>query len=174
MAFFVFLSDFMLPMTIFLIVAYALGKGRPVYDDFVEGAKKGLRTVVEIAPTVIGLMTMVAVLRASGLFDLLTRTLSPLTERLHFPAPLLPLALIRLVSSSAANGMVTDIFAAYGPDSYMGTAASILMGCTESAFYTLSVYFVSVRISHTRYSLAGALLATAAGVGASIFLAGIL
>ena len=79
MAFFVFLSDFMLPMTIFLIVAYALGKGRPVYDDFVEGAKKGLRTVVEIAPTVIGLMTMVAVLRASGLFDLLTRTLSPLT-----------------------------------------------------------------------------------------------
>ena len=166
-----YLSDFILPLVIFYIVAYGLSKGRPVYDDFIRGAGDGLKTVASIAPTIIGLMTAVRVLRASGFLDLLAELLTPVAELFHFPVSLLPVALVRMVSSSAANGLVTDIFATYGPDSLEGLAASIMMGCTESVFYTMSVYFAVVKIQKTRFTLAGALTATFAGVVASVVLA---
>ena len=166
-----YLSDFVFPFLVFWIVGYGAAKGRPVFEDFLAGAKRGVHTVVEIAPTVIGLMVMTAVLRAAGLFDVIARLLSPVTEWIHFPAPLLPLLLVRLFSSSAANGIVTDLFAAYGPDSPIGTAASILMGCTESVFYVLGIYYAAVRVTKTRYTLAGALISIAAGSAASLILA---
>lgn len=81
---------------------------------------------------------------------------------------MVPLILVRMFSSSAANGLVTDIFSNYGPDSTIGMAASILMSCTETIFYTMSVYFIAAKVKKTRYTLAGALLATVAGVAASI------
>lgn len=152
-------------------LGYGAAKGRPVFEDFLAGAQRGVHTVAEIAPTVIGLMVMTAVLRASGLFDVIARLLSPVTEWIHFPAPLLPLLLVRLFSSSAANGIVTDLFAAYGPDSPIGTAASILMGCTESVFYVLGIYYAAVRVTKTRYTLAGALISMRPGSAASLILA---
>ena len=123
-------------------------------------------------PTLTGLMAAVGVLRASGFLDFLSQVLAPLTERLHFPSELLPLAVVRMFSSSAATGLALDIFREYGTDSFLGLAASILMGCTETIFYTMSIYFVSAKVRKTRYTLPGALLATAAGAAASIFLAG--
>lgn len=166
-----YLSDLILPLVIFYIVAHGLSQGRPVYDDFVQGAKKGLKTVADIAPTLVGLLTAVSVLRASGLLDLIAHYLSDLTGLLHIPGPLVPLLLVRMFSSSAANGLVTDLFATYGTDSQIGLAASILMGCTETIFYTMSVYFLAAKVTKTRYTLAGALLATLVGAAASLLLA---
>ena len=119
-------------------------------------------------------MVAVRVLRASGFLDFLADLLTPLAEMLHFPACLVPVALIRMFSSSAANGLVTDIFSVYGPDSWEGLAASIMMGCTESVFYTMSIYFAAVKVKKTRFTLPGALIATLAGVVASVVLAGFL
>ena len=170
--FLLFLSDLIVPFLIFFVVAQGIAARRPVYDDFVKGAKDGIRTVVQIMPTLTGLMAAVGVLRASGFLDFLSQVLAPLTERLHFPSELLSLAVVRMFSSSAATGLALDIFREYGTDSFLGLAASILMGCTETIFYTMSIYFVSAKVRKTRYTLPGALLATAAGAAASIFLAG--
>ena len=171
MQFLLYLSNLLLPLVIFYVVAYGLSQGRPVYDDFLQGAKKGMKTVVEIAPTLVGLLTAVSVLRASGLLDLISFYLSGLTDFFHIPSPLVPLILVRMFSSSAANGLVTDLFATYGPDSQIGLSASILMGCTETIFYTMSVYFAAAKVTKTRYTLAGALLATLVGAAASLALA---
>ena len=170
--FLLFLSDLIVPFLIFFVVAQGIAARRPVYDDFVKGAKDGIRTVVQIMPTLTWLMAAVGVLRASGFLDFLSQVLAPLTERLHFPSELLSLAVVRMFSSSAATGLALDIFREYGTDSFLGLAASILMGCTETIFYTMSIYFVSAKVRKTRYTLPGALLATAAGAAASIFLAG--
>lgn len=167
-----YLSDLLVPFLIFYIVAYGIMVKRPVYDDFVRGAKEGIQTVVRILPTLIGLMVAVGVLRASGFLDFLSQLLCRFTEQIHFPSELLPLTIVRMFSSSAAVGLALDIFKEYGTDSYLGRVASILMSCTETIFYTMSVYFMTARVKKTRYTLAGALFATAAGIAASIVLAG--
>ena len=145
---------------------------RPVYDDFVKGARDGLKTVVQILPTLVGLMVAVGVLRASGFLDFLAGVLGGLTEKIHFPPELLPLAIVRMFSASAATGLALDVFKEYGTDSYVGLAASIMMGCTETVFYTMSIYFMTAKVKKTRYTLPGALLATVAGIAVSVWLAG--
>ena len=125
-------------------------------------------------PTLIGLMVAVGVLRASGFLDMLTDVLGRLLSFTGFPTELLPLCVVKMFSSSAATGLLLDIYKEHGTDSYLGTAASLLLSSTETIFYTMSVYFMSVRIKKTRYTLAGALLATLAGIAASIWIAGYL
>jgi spore maturation protein B len=169
-----FLSDLLVPFLIFYVVAYGLLMKRPVYDDFVQGAKDGFRTVIQIMPTLIGLMVAVGVLRASGFLDFLSGVLCRVTERLHFPSELVPLAIVRMFSSSAATGLALDIFREYGTDSYLGRVASIMMSCTETVFYTMSVYFMTAKVKRTRYTLSGALLATLAGIAASVVLAALM
>ena len=145
-----------------------------MYEDFVKGAREGLKTVVGIMPTLIALMTAVGVLRASGFLDFLGNIVRPLSEKAGFPAELVPLAFIKMFSSSAATGLVLDIFKNYGTDSLIGLITSIMMSCTETIFYTMSVYFIAAKVTKTRYTLSGALLSTLAGIAASIVLAGML
>lgn len=168
-----FLSEALVPLILFYIIGFGLLSGRPVFDDFVRGAREGARTVVQVLPTLVGLMVAVGVLRASGFLDFLAALLAAPAALLHLPAELVPLILVRLVSNSAATGLALDLFKQHGPDSPIGLAASILLGSTETVFYCISVYFGSVGITRTRYTLAGALLATAAGVCASVALAGL-
>ncbi|MGN1196235.1 MAG: spore maturation protein [Acetatifactor sp.] len=165
------ISDIIIPMLIFFIVGYGYVTKVKVYESFLDGAKDGLRIVLEIIPTLIGLMVAVGMLRASGFFEMLGRVLGPLTERVGLPAQLTPLLIVKMFSSSAATGLVLDIFKNAGPDSYAGMLTSILMSCTETVFYTMSVYFLAARVTKTRYTLTGALLATLAGTVASILLA---
>ena len=117
-------------------------------------------------------MTAVAVWRSSGFLDFLCGLLAKPAELLHIPAQIMPVALVRLVSNSAAVSLVLDLFQEYGPDSLLGLTASILMSSTETVLYCISVYFGSAGITRIRYTLAGGLLATAVGMGASIVLAG--
>ncbi len=167
----VWLSKIMIPLVVGYIIAFGLIARRPVFEDFLIGAKEGMKTVVGILPTLIGLMTAVGVLRASGFLMALGQWLSVPAGWIHFPEELVPLTLVRMISNSAAIGLVLDIFKEYGPDSALGMAASVLMSSTETVFYCISVYFGSVNVIKTRYTIPGALLATAAGIAASIFLA---
>ncbi|RGZ01190.1 nucleoside recognition domain-containing protein [Clostridium sp. AM58-1XD] len=170
MALIIFLSNCLVPLIIFYITGFGILSKRPVFDDFLKGARDGLKTVVKILPTLIGLMTATGVLRASGFLDFLSGLLKTPASVLHLPSPLVPVLIVRLISNSAAIGLVLDIFKEYGTDSSVGMMASVLMSCTETVFYCISIYFGTVKITKTRYTLAGALAATAAGVIASILL----
>ena len=170
MQFLIYISAFVIPFVIFYIVAHGLLNKVNVYDVFIEGAKDGLKTVVGIMPTLIGLMVGVGVLRASGFLDFVSEWLGKVTELVELPAPLVPVVLVRMFSSSAATGLVLDIFKTYGPDSVVGRMTSIMMSCTETIFYTMSVYYMAAKVKKTRWTLAGALVATFAGVVASILL----
>ena len=111
-----------------------------VYEHFIKGARKGFFTVIKIMPTLIGLMVAVGVLRASGFLDFFAEVVSRFVVHIGFPVQLVPLTIVRMFSSSAATGLVLDIFKEYGTDSYIGLVASIMMSCTETIFYTMSVY----------------------------------
>ena len=170
MNFLVFLSTYILPFFIFYVVAYGLWKGRNVYQAFVEGAKGGFHTALGILPTLVGLLAAVGVLRASGFLDLISGLLKTLLKGTGFPAELLPRVIVRLFSNRAATGLALDLFKAHGPDSTQGLLASLFLSSTETVFYTMSIYFMSVKIKKTRYTLPGALLATLAGIVASVVL----
>lgn len=170
--FILYLSNMMIPLVVLYVVIYGLFMHRNVYEDFLAGAKDGLKTVVKIVPTLIGLMVGVGVLRSSGFLDDLASWVGSATAYIHFPAELVPSILVRMFSSSAATGLLLDIYKSYGTDSYIGMAASIMMGCTETIFYTMSVYFLAAKVSKTRWTLTGALLSTFAGIAASLVLAG--
>lgn len=168
------ISNIIIPVVIFYIIAYGVINKTNVYEDFVKGAKEGLKTVVGIMPTLVALMTAVGVLRASGFLTFLGNLVRPLSSKLGFPAELVPLAFIKMFSSSAATGLVLDIFKNYGTDSFIGLITSIMMSCTETIFYTMSVYFLAAKVTKTRYTLKGALLSTLAGIITSVMLAGMM
>ncbi len=163
-------SNLIIPLTFAGILLHAFYKKVPVYDSFTEGAKDGFSTVLNIMPTIIGLMVAVGMLRASGALDLLGQFIAPLTRRLGYPTEAVPLTLMRLVSSSASTGLLLDIFERHGPDSYLGRFVSVMMSCTETVVYTMSVYFMHVKITKTRHTLTGALVANLAGLIATLWI----
>ncbi|NLM13830.1 MAG: spore maturation protein [Epulopiscium sp.] len=165
-----YISDFMIPLIIFGILVYGLLKKINIFDVFIEGAKGSVNTILTIMPTLIGLMVAVGIIRASGALDMIERGLKPLLKFTSFPSELIPLTILRSISASASLGLVLDLFKQYGPDSFIGRLISVMMGCTETIFYTMSVYFMSIGIKKTRYTLAGAILANLAGVIASFYI----
>lgn len=172
MSFLLYLSDLIVPLMILGIVTYGLSMRINVYDEFIKGAKKGFGTVIKIMPTLIGLMVAVGILRASGFLDLLANLIGKITVHIGFPAELVPLAIVKMFSSSAATGLLLDLYKQYGTDSRIGLIASIMLSSTETIFYTMSVYFMTAKIKKTRYTLAGALIATVTGIVASVWLVG--
>lgn len=174
MSFLLYISDYIIPFVIFYIVGFGLLMKIHVYDEFIKGAEDGFKVVLGIMPTLVGLMVAIGILRASGTLDIIANTLKPVMSLLHFPAELISLALIKMCSSSAATSMLLDIYKQYGPDSYLGMLGSIMMSCSETIFYTLSVYFMTAGVKKTRYTLAGALIATVAGIIASTVLSNLL
>lgn len=168
-----YISDCMIPLVILLLVGYGMIRRVDIFDAFIEGAADGFMTVYKIMPTLIGLMIGVGILRESGAMEWFAGLLSPLVHFLHFPGELLPLLVVKMFSSSAATSLLLDIYKSYGADSYLGTLASVLMSCSETIFYTMSVYFMTAQVTKTRYTLAGALVATLAGTAAAVFLVGL-
>lgn len=168
----IFLSDTIIPLLIFYIVGTGLLQKRNIYEDFIHGAEDGFRTVIKIMPTLIGLMVAVGILRASGLLEAFSSVFSNLIGDQLIPGEIVPVFVVRLFSNSAATGLVLDIFKKYGTDSMLGYICSIIMSSTETVFYTMSVYFMAVKIKKTRWTLTGAMIATIAGTIASILLAG--
>ena len=142
-----------------------------VFGDFLKGAKDGFYTVVDIFPTLVGLMCAVGILRASGFLDFFSKILKQVMGPLHFPTELIPVSVVKMFSSSAATGLLLDLFKTYGTDSFIGLCASIMMSCTETIFYTMSIYFMHIHVKMTRFTLSGALFATICGIAASVVLA---
>lgn len=171
MDFFVYLSYYMIPLLIFYIVGFGMLQKVDVYQEFVKGAKEGMNTVVELLPTLIGLLMGVGILRTSGALDYLALWLTPIAKLLHFDAELLPVSFIKLFSSSAATGLVLDIFKTHGPDSHLGKTVSVLCSSTETVFYTMSVYLIAAKVKKSRWTLAGGLFSTLVGIVASIWIA---
>lgn len=171
MGFVFFLSQYIVPFLIFTIVVTGMLEKIQVYETFIKGAKDGFYTVLKIMPTLIGLMVAVGILRASGFLQFLSDLIGQWTVTVGFPGELVPLSVVKMFSSSAATGLLTDLYKEYGTDSYIGRIASISMSCTETVFYTMSVYFMTARVKKTRYTLTGALLSTLAGLAASVWLA---
>ncbi|HJD45307.1 MAG TPA: spore maturation protein [Candidatus Mediterraneibacter norfolkensis] len=167
----VYISDFIVPFLILSIVVYGILKGINVYDTFIRGARSGFLTVIRLMPTLIGLMAAVGILRASGFLDFLASVVGIFSSKIGFPGELVPLTIVKMFSSSAATGLLLDVYENYGTDSRLGLIASISMCCTETIFYTMSVYFMTAGVRRSRYTLAGALIATFAGLAASVFLA---
>lgn len=171
MNFLLYVSDYIIPLIIFYVVGMAFLMKVNAYEEFVKGAADGLKIVIGIMPTLIGLMVAIGILRASGTLSIISSLVSPVTKILSFPSELVPLVIVKMFSSSAATSLLIDIYKEYGADSYFGTLGSILMSCSETIFYTMAIYFTAAGVKKTRYTLVGALTATLAGIIASTILA---
>ena len=178
MSFLLYLSNYMIPFVFFLVVGYGLLQKVNVYEAFVKGAKEGLSVVVDIMPTLVALMVGVGILRASGTFDYIAEWLGPFFELLHFPSELVALVVTKMFSSSAATGLLLDIFKQYGVDSYLGRLAALLLSSSETIAFTMSTYFAATKIvgkgqvQDTRWTLRGCLAATLASAVASVIIVG--
>ena len=153
----------MIPFVLLLVAGYGLLSKVDIFDAFIEGAVDGFRTVYKIMPTLIGLMIAIGVLRESGSLDYLANVLKPVTAVFGFPSGLVPLVTVKMFSC-----LLLDVYKQFGPDSSLGVLASVLMSCSETIFYTMSVYFMTAKVTKTRYTLTGALFATVAGMIASV------
>lgn len=170
MDFLLLFSNIIIPVLIFYIVTSGLSQKQNIYEQFIKGAEDGFRTVLGIMPTLIGLMVAVGILRSSGLLEKISELLRQVVSDKIIPSEIIPVVLVRLFSNSAATGLVIDIFKTYGTDSRIGRIASVLMSSTETVFYTMSVYFMSINIKKTRWTLPGALFATFVGTAVSILI----
>jgi spore maturation protein B len=156
-------TDYIVPLILFSIAAFAIGKGENAYDIMLQGASQGLRLLVSIVPSLILLLTAVHMLRASGAMDLLSNFLSPAFSLFGIPPETAMLVLIRPISGSAALAVGADLMRQHGPDSLIGRTAAVMLGSTETTFYTISVYFGAAGIQKTRYAVPAALLADFVG-----------
>lgn len=154
--------DLLIPMLLAAVAIAALARRQDLYAALLEGGLDGLRLLVSIVPALVMLLTAVHLLRASGAVDLLTRRLTPAARVLGLPPQVLPL-LLRPVSGSAALAVGADLMAQYGADSLIGRTAAVVLGSTETTFYTISVYFGAAGIRRTRYAVPAALIADLTG-----------
>ncbi len=164
-------SQFAVPVMMLGIVAFGLSKRINVYDSFVAGAKSGMESMFQIVAPLVGLLVAISMFRASGALELLAKFLSPLTGALKIPSDVLPLALLRPVSGSGSIAIVNDIFKNFGPDSIEGKIASVMMGSTETTFYTVAVYFGAVGIKRVRHTVKAALVADFTGMVMAVMVA---
>ena len=165
------ISAFSIPVMIIIIILYGAYKKINVYEAFTLGAKDGIENTFSIIPPLVGLMVAISAFRASGTLEQLEKLTAPLLGFLKIPKELLPLALLRPVSGSGSLAIVADIFKNHGTDSFLGRCASVMMGSTETTFYTLSVYFGAVQVKNTRHTAKAALTADLFSVFISVFVA---
>ena len=164
------LSEGIMPLLLVIIIGHGLIKKVNVFEAFLDGAKEGLKTAADILPALVGLIAAITMLRTSGALDFISRLLAPVTNLFGIPSEVIGLALLRPVSGSGALALVNDLFSAHGPDSMVGRIASVMMGSTETTFYTLAVYCGSVGIKDSRFSVYAALFADFVGFVSSCFI----
>ena len=160
--------SYIIPLTVLFFVAVGLLRKVPVFEVFCDGALKGLKTLLTIAPTLMGLITAVTMLRESGAIDAITAFVSPFAEKLGFPAEIVPVALLRPVSGGGSTALLIDIFERLGPDSFAGRIASVMAGSTETTFYAITLYYSSVGIKKIRHTLLAGLMADLTAVILSV------
>ncbi len=157
------MTDYLIPLILFTSSALALRKKENSYDLLLQGASDGLNLMISILPALILLLTSVHMLRASGAAELLSRMLAPVFSLFGIPPETALLVLIRPISGSAALAVGAELMGQYGVDSSIGRTAAVMLGSTETTFYTISVYFGAAGISKTRYTIPAALFADFVG-----------
>jgi spore maturation protein B len=157
------MADYLVPCLLLLCALVGLWKKENVYDAMVIGGAEGLKLLLTIAPSLVVLLCAIEMLRASGAFELLSKLLSPVCSFLGLPAETLPLMLVRPFSGSAALAVGAELMAHYGVDSQIGRTAAVMLGSTETTFYTITVYFGAAGIKRTRHTILAALAADLTG-----------
>lgn len=163
-------STLTVPLVMWVILGFATIKRVKVYESFVGGAKGGFEVAVKIIPFLVGVLTAIAMFRASGAMEWVVALLTPLTNWLGMPAETLPLALLRPLSGSGSVALATELMQTHGPDSFIGKLSAVMYGSTETTFYVIALYFGSVGIRKTRHALLAGLLADAAGIIAAVWI----
>lgn len=157
------MTDYIVPLLIFLACAVALGRKENSYHLLLDGATDGLKLLLSLIPTLILLLTAVTMLRASGAVEVISGFLAPVFGFFGIPPEAAILVLIRPISGSAALAVGADLMAQYGVDSQIGRTVAVMLGSTETTFYTISVYFGAAGIQKTRYTIPAALIADFVG-----------
>ena len=157
------MTELLIPGLLLFVSLWALSKKQDVYSQLLLGAQDGLRLLVSIAPALIVLLSAVAMLRASGFLDALSSFLAPVCRAVGIPPEVVPLMLVRPLSGSAALAVGLELMQAHGVDSRVGLTAAVMLGSTETTFYTIAVYFGAAGIKQTRYAVPAALCADLAG-----------
>jgi spore maturation protein B len=161
-------SSWIVPLLILGIPVYAFAVKRiRVYESFIEGAKEGFQIGVRIMPYLVAILVAIGMFRASGAMNWMVAILQPVVGPLGFPVEALPSSLMRPLSGSAAFALSSDIFKLYGPDSFVGRLVSVIQGSTETTFYVIALYFGSIAVRRTRYTLAASLITDFAGIVAA-------
>ena len=155
--------EYIVPLLLLFVCLWALRKKENAYEHMLLGAKEGLQLLVHLVPSLVLLLTAVGMLRSSGVMDILSTWLSPIFAIVGIPPETALLVLIRPISGSAALAVGADLMANYGVDSYIGKTIAIMLGSTETTFYTIGVYFGAAGIKKTKYTLPAALIADLTG-----------
>ena len=155
--------DYVVPLLLFITAALALGRRENAYNLLLDGAAEGLKLLVTLIPALVLLLTAVTMLRASGAMNIISTFLSPVFRFFGIPPETAMLVLVRPISGSAALAVGADLMAQYGVDSLVGRTAAVMLGSTETTFYTISVYFGAAGIRKTRYTIIAALIADMTG-----------
>ena len=161
------MTDYLVPLLLFLVSALALRKQENPYGLLLEGAETGLQVLVSIVPALVLLLTAVHMLRASGAVEILSQVLSPVFSLFGIPPETAVLILIRPISGSAAMAVGSELMATYGVDSLIGRTTAVMLGSTETTFYAISVYFGAAGVQKTRYTVPAALIADLVGFTAA-------
>ena len=151
--------EFVMPAFVCIIVVFGLIKRVPVFDIFLKGAKEGMQILYSIAPTIIGLVFAVDLLRSSGAIDAICNFIEPFADYLGFPKEIVPMVLLRPVSGSGSTALLTSLYEQCGPDSFAGRVASVLAGSSETTFYAIAMYFGCIRVRKIRHTLFAAIIA---------------
>lgn len=163
-----YISNAAIPMIILIILLYGLREKQKVFDLFIDGAKSGLKIVLKIFPTLVGLFVAIGALRSSGIIDLIINMIMPLLKILNIPSEIMPLALLRPISGSASMAVATDIMKNFGVDSNIGILASVIMGSTETTLYIIAVYTGGLKTNKGKEVLISALIADCVGIICSV------
>ena len=168
-----YLSNSLIPIIVLIIVVYGMFKGRKVYEWFVEGAKEGLEVCFRIFPALLAMIVAVRIFKDSNMINYINQILEPILKIIGMPNEVVPLAIVKPLSGSGALGIFTDILNTVGPDTRTGLRASVLMGTTETIFYTITVYFGAVGIKKTRHTLWATTMADLVSIILAITLVGV-
>ena len=160
--------EFVMPAFACTVVIFGLVRRVPVFDVFLKGAKEGIQLLYSIAPTIMGLVFAIDLLRASGAVDSLCKLIEPAAEYLGFPKEIVPMALLRPISGGGSTALLTALYQDCGPDSFAGRVASVLAGSSETTFYAIAMYYGCIKVKKIRHTLFAALMADFTAVIVSI------
>ena len=168
------ISNCIITIIVLIIVLYALKKRVDIYDTFIDGTKESFDMTLKVFPNLLAMVFGVNIFLKSGVLDFIFNNLKPIFSYINVQIEILPMAIMRPISGSASLAILNDIFLNYGPDSFIGTVASIIQGSTDTTFYVLTLYFGSIGIKKIRYAMWAGLFSDLVGIVTAIILGNVL